>query len=351
MKTACPICQTVFRVTPEQLRARAGKVRCGQCQHVFNALDTLLDESAAALPGHPGTDRPGPGACPDTPGTEASGEIRFATPAALPSTPGISAMPDALPEMPHEEEPAQALNQAETGESTESTEAAASSASLELPKAPGDAGNPESAAEIPSPLSVEEARELGKATGLILPRETTQIPGYSKWAEGVMTYPAAGASTPAARWPFLLVATVLILVLVAQIGYRFRGELALGVPLLRPLLESLSQSFDSAIPLPRHVELISIEDSDLQADPARGGLLVLNASLKNRAAYVQDHPALELTLTDTRDNAIARRVFLPAEYLPSATDAFAPNSEIPVRLWIEARDIAAAGYRLYVFYP
>ena len=44
MRTRCPGCQTVFRVTPEQLKARAGKVRCGQCQTVFNALDSLLED-------------------------------------------------------------------------------------------------------------------------------------------------------------------------------------------------------------------------------------------------------------------------------------------------------------------
>lgn len=48
MKSRCPNCQTVFRVTPEQLKARAGKVRCGQCQTVFNALDSLLDEKPGA---------------------------------------------------------------------------------------------------------------------------------------------------------------------------------------------------------------------------------------------------------------------------------------------------------------
>jgi glycine hydroxymethyltransferase len=51
MRTACPLCSTVFRVTPEQLRVRAGKVRCGQCQGVFNALlkpgDTILGLSLA----------------------------------------------------------------------------------------------------------------------------------------------------------------------------------------------------------------------------------------------------------------------------------------------------------------
>ena len=40
----CPACATTFRVRPEQLRARQGRVRCGQCQHAFNALETLVDE-------------------------------------------------------------------------------------------------------------------------------------------------------------------------------------------------------------------------------------------------------------------------------------------------------------------
>ena len=39
MRTRCPECVTVFRVTSEQLRQKAGKVRCGHCQAVFNAFD------------------------------------------------------------------------------------------------------------------------------------------------------------------------------------------------------------------------------------------------------------------------------------------------------------------------
>ena len=43
IQTLCPGCGTAFRVTPDQLKAKQGKVRCGRCQHVFNAIDTLLD--------------------------------------------------------------------------------------------------------------------------------------------------------------------------------------------------------------------------------------------------------------------------------------------------------------------
>lgn len=40
--TRCPNCQTTFRVSNEQLKAAGGKVRCGHCTHVFNALFCLV---------------------------------------------------------------------------------------------------------------------------------------------------------------------------------------------------------------------------------------------------------------------------------------------------------------------
>ena len=47
--TACPACQTQFEVTDEQLQAYAGKVRCGECDHVFDARSHLLDAPVSAL--------------------------------------------------------------------------------------------------------------------------------------------------------------------------------------------------------------------------------------------------------------------------------------------------------------
>lgn len=50
MLTCCPSCATTFRITPEQLKAKQGRVRCGKCQKVFNAIESLADAPAAALP-------------------------------------------------------------------------------------------------------------------------------------------------------------------------------------------------------------------------------------------------------------------------------------------------------------
>lgn len=47
MFTKCTHCQTTFRVSSEQLKLAAGKVRCGNCREVFNALDNLVEETEA----------------------------------------------------------------------------------------------------------------------------------------------------------------------------------------------------------------------------------------------------------------------------------------------------------------
>ncbi len=46
MYTQCPECETTFRLSAEDLRRANGKVRCGDCQTVFNALEYLAEEVA-----------------------------------------------------------------------------------------------------------------------------------------------------------------------------------------------------------------------------------------------------------------------------------------------------------------
>lgn len=44
MYTLCPHCNTTFRITAEQLAAKQGRVRCGQCRAAFDALEHLADD-------------------------------------------------------------------------------------------------------------------------------------------------------------------------------------------------------------------------------------------------------------------------------------------------------------------
>jgi hypothetical protein len=99
---------------------------------------------------------------------------------------------------------------------------------------------------------------------------------------------------------------------------------------------------------------LSIDASDLQADPAHRGLLILTATLRNRAAWTLAYPHLELTLTDAQDRVVARRALAPSEYAGGTIDVakgIAANGEVNVKLFIDASSTVQAGYRLYMFYP
>ena len=48
MYTYCPGCAAIFRITAETVSAAGGRVRCGECDRVFNAVDCLYDDAVAA---------------------------------------------------------------------------------------------------------------------------------------------------------------------------------------------------------------------------------------------------------------------------------------------------------------
>lgn len=151
------------------------------------------------------------------------------------------------------------------------------------------------------------------------------------------------------------VASALALVALAgQLAFRFRSELVLVWPSAKPIIARLCAELGCELPLPKRAELMSIEASDLQADAANPGVMVLTATLRNRAAFPQQYPSLELTLTDAQDQAVARRVLYARDYLgraASSDSGFAGSSELPVRVFIEAAALKPVGYRLYLFYP
>jgi len=116
---------------------------------------------------------------------------------------------------------------------------------------------------------------------------------------------------------------------------RTRGELARDAPVAGARLAELR----CAVPLPRHVELVSIDASDLQVDTAHSNLMLLTATLKNRAPLRRVSRAA-LTLTDTQDQPLARRVLNPPDYLDRKTDSKAGitvNGELAVKVYIDSR--------------
>ena len=97
-------------------------------------------------------------------------------------------------------------------------------------------------------------------------------------------------------------------------------RIAAHFPGARPLLAQACALVGCTIRPLRDVAAVSIEASDLQADAAHRGLLILNATVRNRANYAIAFPYLELTLTDAQDQPVVRRAFAPQEFAGGTTD-------------------------------
>lgn len=154
-------------------------------------------------------------------------------------------------------------------------------------------------------------------------------------------------------WLWGLAAFAALAMLGAQAAYRYRAEIAAAMPAARAPLDAACRALGCSVPLPRRPELMSIESSDLQADPRREGLIVLNAVLRNRAELPQAYPALELTLTDEAGEPVVRRVLLPDDYLEPerSREGIAPGAEASLRVYLDSSGARATSYRLYLFYP
>ncbi|MEO8839044.1 MAG: DUF3426 domain-containing protein, partial [Herbaspirillum sp.] len=80
----------------------------------------------------------------------------------------------------------------------------------------------------------------------------------------------------------------------------------------------------------------------------------LTVLLRNHSTTIEAWPQIELTLNDTGETPVLRRVFAPRDYLPrnySITDGFAANTEASIRIHFTLNKPKAAGYRIDLFYP
>jgi predicted Zn finger-like uncharacterized protein len=148
----------------------------------------------------------------------------------------------------------------------------------------------------------------------------------------------------------------LVLLVAAQGAFHFRDAIATFWPATGPAFARLCSIAGCAILPLRDAAMshLSIDASDLQADPAHRGLLILTATVRNRAGWPLAYPHLELTLTDAQDRIVVRRALAPADYAGGTTDlqrGIAPNGEIALKIFIDASATSQAGYRLYMFYP
>lgn len=348
LNTRCAHCGTVFRVTADQLQKRGGRVRCGKCLQVFDGLSGLAPVTTS-----PPAEVTGVSSSPAA-RTEERPRI-VAAEAVGAKVPESTVVETAVAEPRTVEAAVDESNVVDTnafeihpvGDGTPAMEAA--EAAIPALETQREHSQPDTQSRpMHEPATVLEAEILSERT------TSTHAPNLAPYtdADNPLIQPAA-ETTVAKRHPLLaVVPLVLVLVLSAQAVYFYRSEIAAYYPPARPWLNEACAALNCGVPLPQRPQAVVIEASDLQMeDPGKPERIILTATLRNHARHDVGYPALDLVLTNANDHTLARRVFLPAEYLEKSRDVrtgFAASAELTVRLALDTGNLGASGFRLAV---
>jgi len=323
--TRCPSCGTAFRVRDHQLEARDGRVRCGRCSVVFDARETLAEHLDL-------------------------GE------------------PDSLPmEHPAASEKGSAPRPGPTRESA--MDAARGRPSEPLPGEGGvrlqDRGSVPLQDRGSIPLQDQGSVPLQDRGSIPLAdRASVPLPDEERYDDELDYSDAEGDGygfgperKRRARYRTIMwgvASLALLLTFSAQLIYAFRSDIAARSPDARRWLGLACERLGCDVPLPGHADLVTIEVSEMHPEPDMPGILSLSAVLRNRAEYAQRQPWIELTLTDARDRALARRVLAPRDYLGERVEferGLSPGTEQSLRLLLDTAGMQPTGYRLLLYYP
>lgn len=361
--THCPNCQTQFFVSEAQLNQHGGLVRCGQCLHVFNAKDQFIAQAHADQPIQESstvTEDTSTSSAPsiieqsNTPHSSSWPTLDHSTIAEVASSNDIQHQNHT----PEKVQQSFSSKQNQTVKAIESTTAQQEVISHGLERSEAiqaDLNQPSTDADKITDKSDSLARleeqPVNDVTNLSF------IPGnQSHYFNDLAKHAKLDGKKIAnkrLRWLWILGVFLLLLIAAGQSVYFLRNTIAIYYPNFKPHLLAACQQLHCSIELPKQIEWIIIDDSDMQEDLEHTGVMHLSSSLFNKASFVQAYPNVELTLTDTNDSAVLRRIFKPAEYLPPKTDiaaGFSAGREIKIKLAITTQDVSVAGYRLYVTY-
>ena len=158
-------------------------------------------------------------------------------------------------------------------------------------------------------------------------------------------------SKPSVRMLLGLIGVLLLAALAAQYAVVERNRLAVTHPPLRPLLEKLCEPLKCVVTAPRQIASIAIDSSTFTRVNDDPSAFRLQFVLKSNADIALEMPVLELTLTDSSDQPVLRRVLQRDE--TGAPAEFAAGGEWNGVVTLRVPEVAdrVSGFKLLAFYP
>jgi len=303
--TRCPACGTMFNVVADQLKVSQGWVRCGQCANVFDASLHLQSENALQAP----------------PVTEANLVLEPSPSAVDVLSAGYSS---------YAEEVTAALKAPDEKATLAAVDAAPSLSPSSKAHTSTDAMDDVSSELPPEAADVSFVRDARR---------------QAFWRK------------PLVRVALNLLALLLTCLLVLQLTLAQHDSLLGFEPRLKPWLAELCARLACDVGPSRRIEALVIDSSSFNKVNETGAYR-LGFVIKNTGGTALAMPSLEVTLTDTQDQAVIRRVLTPAQF-GMASGLLGASSDFSGALTLQLTPAEAgsatakriAGYRLLAFYP
>lgn len=346
--TQCPACATMFRVVFDQLRVSDGWVRCGQCDEVFDARAHLVTH----VPDNTSTDRSTVPVAINL-GLLESNESEPAAP--LPDAVDVS---DGLEhiEVSSFDEFAQDAGatemecavQPEPSFTLELPDATHSGATAVEDAAPSISETEDSLPqELVAQADSESARMESSSEPVELPAIAAEALDYSP------SFLLSDTVEPARKaWLWWLATAILLLVLSIQGIWYEKDRLYAWHAVWRPSLQQMCLWAGCEIHPWRDTEALTIESSAFVK--VHGDVYRLQLDMRSHSEVDLELPAIELSLTDSQDTVLVRKVIpvdqiwndqrvLPAHGLVSA--------DVVIGLQWPDAEKTMSGYKVFAFYP
>jgi predicted Zn finger-like uncharacterized protein len=361
LATRCTACGTMFRVVQDQLKVSEGWVRCGRCQAVFNAQENLFDlEHDTPPPWQP------PAETADAAIGSASADDELAVSAALTpeghddiaepgplaeahpawTEPGFPAQEDALEPAA---EPFSMPARAEGDDEPAAEPDPADSSPIDAP-----------VVDDPAAIAADDGGEAD-ATASSTPTEASPevTPAFLRQAARNERW----EQPPVRRMLWALVA-VSVLLLTTQVIHHFRQVIAAQHPGALPWLQGFCGVTGCRLDTLQRIADVSIENTALtqgqgpaqsvdeaaSAPDSDAHILRLAITLRNRGQWTIAMPSVDLSLTGSDGELVARRSLSPRDF-GVIDPQLPPGLDTPLSLRFRVAGGRVSGYTVEVFYP
>lgn len=390
--TQCPHCSATFKVTDEQLGIANGRVRCGACMNIFDAIAYSLPDKAeksakAHIPQTPAGDSPSASDLlmededalfDDNPDEDKSdegysGSKQFSDEL----SDSFLALdednkPDNFSEHKHEPEKPEATDESWASGMLEemsaqptdriSSRSAKSKLDPAVDFAPAPARTQKIQHAAPPPKPVSAKPETNEPAPVSAPKSAVKESG-ADWYSPELTAPhpfekltlreptrsyARSPLTSAVLW----VSCILLVVLLLAQASWFHYETLARYPQIAALYQRACEHFSCQLPALSDIEKIRSNNLIVRSHPTLPKALIIETVLTNDAGFAQPFPDLGLYFSDINNKIIAQRRITPAEYLAGELlrwDAFPSDQPIHISLEIMDPGKEAVNYSLKFF--